>query len=131
MYTFIPLLALAGLSASAPSSTLEKPQPDLSEPCIYPDDYSWCSNGEMMACHKGFVTGLQKRCAVKRNELASLCLNYGARWCGDDGVYLVCQNGVPVATTTKCGIMKREVGSVCDDDGKFYENGWDDQWIYG
>jgi hypothetical protein len=132
MHTFISLLALAGLSSSLPNHTHEPPEPVLSERCTHPSDYSWCSNGEMVACQEGFVTGLQKRCAVKRNdladELAEPCFNYGARWCGVDGVYRVCykgrlnQPGVVITTATKCvntsPPLKREMGSACDDDGK-------------
>jgi hypothetical protein len=123
MYISFTILAVLGLTASARSTTDER-QPSKYEACTDPG-FEWCDQGEMVACQKGFVTGLQKRCATKRQaEMRETCFNYGAKWCGDDGKYLSCkkvpnvEQGRVISIDMRCRRRKRGVGSWCDNIGK-------------
>jgi hypothetical protein len=132
MHISFTILAALGLAASAHSTT-NKRQPSKYEACTNPG-FEWCDQGEMVACKKGYVAGLQKRCATKRQaEINDTCFNYGTQWCDDDGECLTCkkvanvEQGRVIRINKRRGVKKRGIGSWCDNIGRnnalAYEDG--------
>jgi hypothetical protein len=129
MYLITTILAALSLTASTVSAS-SKAQPNKYESCTNFDDV-WCSDGELLVCHKGpstaygWVKSTQMACATKRQaEKFEQCFNYGEEWCSD-GEMLVCKKGPfvdqgrAISTKKKCAAKKkRGVGSWCDDLGK-------------